>query len=100
MVVRGRDVNSDSMMTIKVSAADLEPLFQQLVQEMETELKLFFTQQPPDVVTHAIEQGIYMTGGGSLLRGMTQLLSDHLQTDVIHSSHATTDVINSFKKIK
>jgi rod shape-determining protein MreB and related proteins len=98
IVVRGRDVNSDLLMTIKISATDFEPFFQQLLEDIMVELRLFFTQQPAEVVTQAVESGLYLTGGASLLRGLQQALAEHMRAEIVVSKQPTLDVILGLKQ--
>lgn len=91
--VRGKDVVTQLSKGVVVSSALFQTRFEQLTQELLEILESFFFGVPSEVVTSALEQGLFLTGGGAQLEGLALTLAHHLHCQVHLSAHPTQDVI-------
>jgi rod shape-determining protein MreB len=92
-VVRGRDVLSSLPTTVHVTADKCTAMFDQLMEELLRGIQEVCQDTPPELITEALDQGIFLTGGGSILPGIGQYLETHLKSPVTLSSSPMEDVI-------
>lgn len=93
IAVRGKHLVTGTPLTVSVSSSLVQAHFNQLTQEMTDELKLFLAQVPAELLTEALEGGLYLTGGGSLLPGLVEKISDSLKSPFSLSTQPTLDVV-------
>ncbi len=70
-----------------------------VIDEMISEFKSFLERIPPQVRTTVSIEGIYLTGGGSRIVGLAQMLSDGLGYSVKASSQKRLCTINGLKEV-
>jgi rod shape-determining protein MreB len=80
MEVKGLDQVSGVPKTLRISAVEIREALQEPIQAICDALKHSLEQTPPELAADIKDRGIVMTGGGSLLRGLPELLRD--QTDL------------------
>lgn len=74
--VRGRNSNTGLPMAIDITSKELlQVLFPEALKIVEA-VKSTIEKAPPELVEDISERGIYMTGGGSLIKGMDKLIAD------------------------
>lgn len=76
MEVRGRDLISGTPKTIEISSSEVRNALRTALNEIVFALKKALEQTPPELVADIIDRGIYLTGGGSLLKGLPDLLME------------------------
>jgi len=75
MEVRGRDLVAGLPRTVHVSSEEIREALAEPVTQIVERVKAVLEQTPPELSADIIERGIWLTGGGALLRGMDKLLS-------------------------
>ena len=90
--VRGRDNVSGLPRTITLKSEDVEPVLNETMMNVVEAAKDVLSKIPPELSADIIDHGIMMTGGGSLLDGMNQLLSENLNIPVNISETPLDDV--------
>jgi rod shape-determining protein MreB len=93
IVVRGKGVLSGIPSTVSVSGSLIRDAFALITQELIDEIKTFTAQVPPELLTAALENGLYITGGGSQLLGVSEMVSQELKTHFTLSKTPEEDVI-------
>ena len=73
--------------------------YQPLVTNLINELKLFLNSASPELVTSALESGIYLTGGGSLVPEIAVGLEETFRVPVTMSLTPQLDVIQGLQKL-
>ena len=73
--VSGRSLLNGLPKDVKVYASELIPVLNSSVQEIIEEIKIIFEKTPPELAADIRRRGIYITGGGALLRGMAENLN-------------------------
>jgi rod shape-determining protein MreB and related proteins len=68
--IRGRDLVSGLPKTIVVSTSELREAIEEPVQAICDAIKFTLDRTPPELAADMMEQGIVITGGGSLLHGL------------------------------
>lgn len=82
MVVKGRDQVSGLLSRIELSSEDVRDAIKEPLKEIADALKDVLEVMPPDLAGDIVENGIVLTGGGSLIRGFDKYLSDIVKLPV------------------
>ncbi|HYD34690.1 MAG TPA: rod shape-determining protein [Vitreimonas sp.] len=93
MVVRGKDLITNLPLTAQVSSQDLGQAFQTLTKELITEMKAVFSQAPAELVASSLENGIFFSGGGSLLSGLGGVIASELRSQACFSPTPYDDIV-------
>jgi rod shape-determining protein MreB len=80
MEVKGRDLLAGLPKTITISSEEIREAISEAVNSIVEKVKGVLLETPPELAADTIETGIYLTGGGALLRGLDRLLE--LQTGI------------------
>ena len=76
MEVRGRDQIAGLPRTVTVTSDEVVVAISDPVQSIVRGVKSVLEQTPPELAADIIDKGMVMTGGGSLLRNLDELLTD------------------------
>ncbi|MGF7009522.1 rod shape-determining protein MreB [Lachnospiraceae bacterium PF1-22] len=76
MIVTGRDVNSGLPREVEVTSGEIERLVVEKANLIIDTIISVLEQAPPEVSVDILERGIILTGGGSLLRGLDELIEE------------------------
>ncbi|WP_104722037.1 rod shape-determining protein [Helicobacter mesocricetorum] len=82
MQVKGRDQVSGLLNTIELTSEDVREAMREPLKEISNALKDVLEQMPPDLAGDIVENGIVLTGGGALIRGLDKYLSDIVKLPV------------------
>jgi rod shape-determining protein MreB len=73
--IRGRDLMTGIPKTIRVSYSEVAFALDKSVSKLEEAVLKALETAPPELSADIYERGIYLTGGGALLRGLSKRLS-------------------------
>ena len=76
MEVRGNDLVRGIPKTIKVSSSEIRTALQEPVSMIFTAVRHALESTPPELASDIVDNGIVMTGGGALLRGLDAALKE------------------------
>ena len=76
--VRGRDQITGLPKTIKLTSKEMREALKEPVGMMINAIRQVVERTPPELVSDIMNKEITMTGGGSLIRGLDQLISSEL----------------------
>lgn len=82
MEMRGRDLLSGLPKEIIVTDAQIREAISRSVATIVQNIKATLEMTPPELVADIYERGIILTGGGSMLRGIEQLISRQAEIPV------------------
>ena len=82
MQVKGRDQVSGLLNSIELTSEDVREAMKETLKEISNALKDVLEQMPPDLAVDIVENGIVLTGGGALIRGLDKYLSDIVKLPV------------------
>ena len=82
MQVKGRDQVSGLLNTIELTSEDVREAIKAPLKEISNALKDGLEQMPPDLAGDIVENGIVLTGGGALIRGLDKYLSEIVKLPV------------------
>jgi len=91
--IRGRDSISGLPRTLTLDSVEIRESLQEPTNLVLEEIKKTLDQTPPELAADIVERGIVMTGGGSLLKGFTKLISKETGVPVILAENPLTCVV-------
>ena len=80
--VRGRDLVSGIPKTIEVSSDEIRQALKDPVNAIVEAVKRCLEQTPPELAADILERGIIVAGGGSLLKGIDQIIRERTNVPV------------------
>lgn len=105
--VRGRDLVSGLPKTVEINAEEIMQALAEPVTSILEAIKICLEKTPPELAADIIDRGIVMAGGGSLLWGLDQLVSEetgmpvHLAEDPLAAvANGTGHVLDNIEVLK
>lgn len=92
MEVKGRHMITGLPVSVMVSSFDVREALQESVRTLVEAVHAILEQTPPELAADIYEHGIVMTGGGSLLRGIDEVISKETQMNVFVADDAISCV--------
>ncbi|MEO0093146.1 MAG: rod shape-determining protein [candidate division WOR-3 bacterium] len=93
MEVKGRDLVSGIPKTIKITGAKIREALEEPVTLIVEAVRLALEKTPPELAADIVDRGIYMAGGGSLLKGLDLLIAEETNLPVYVAANATDCVV-------
>ena len=93
MEVKGRDLVTGLPHTITLSSIEVEEALRESVYKIINAAKSVLEQTPPELAADIIDKGIVVTGGGALVHGFDELLSQELKVPVFVAESPLTCVV-------
>jgi rod shape-determining protein MreB len=81
MKVKGRD-NSGLLSTIELGSEGVRIAIKEPLKEIVSAIKSVLENMPPDLASDIVDNGVIITGGGALIRGLDIYLSDIIKLPV------------------
>ena len=78
VTLRGRDAASGKPNTVEITAADVHNAIQPPLQALVEDIRDAFENIPPELAEDILPQGLYLSGGGALLEGLSDRLGEML----------------------
>jgi rod shape-determining protein MreB len=75
MEIRGRDLVTGLPRTLRVTSDEIRKALSEPVGSILEAIKITLEKTPPELAADIMDRGIVMTGGGSLLKGLDQLVA-------------------------
>ncbi|MFV0289118.1 MAG: rod shape-determining protein [Mycoplasmatales bacterium] len=92
--VRGRDLITGLPKTVSLNETDVCISLTPLISEIVRETKAVLEETAPELSSDIINQGIVITGGGSLLKNLDKLLEKELSVAVYVAEDPLNSVVN------
>ncbi|RXJ54455.1 rod shape-determining protein [Candidatus Marinarcus aquaticus] len=104
--VKGRD-NSGLLSTIELGSEGVRSAIKEPLKDIINVIKNVLENMPPDLAADAVDNGVILTGGGSLIRGLDEYISSIIKLPVRVSkepllavAYGTSEVINDNDLLK
>src|SRR3989339_611271 len=91
-VVRGRDLVTGLQREMTVTDQDGRNAIGHSVEELVEAVKEVLETTPPEIIADVMQRGIYLVGGGALIRGLNTLLNEELKIPVYIASDPLTAI--------
>src|SRR5690625_3373206 len=82
MEIRGRDLLTGLPKTISITAEEIAGSLEDTIQSIIDAVKNTLEKTPPELAADIMDRGIVLTGGGSLLRNLDQVISNETKIPV------------------
>jgi rod shape-determining protein MreB len=82
MQIKGRDLISGLPREIVVTDADIREALHESVSQLVDAAKEVLELTPPEILSDIMRRGVFLTGGGALIRGLDVLIREQLQIPV------------------
>jgi len=91
--VRGRDLISGLPREIELTDQDIRQAVAHSIEELVEAAKEILETTPPEIVSDVMQRGVYLAGGGALIRGLPELLEEVLGIPVKVAQDPLTAVV-------
>ena len=92
-VIKGRDLVSGLPKEITLSDNDIRGAMYQTISYIVDAIREVIESTPPEILTDVMKNGMTLTGGGSLIKGLDTLLEMHLKLPVKIADNPLTSVV-------
>ena len=93
MEVRGRDLLNGLPKSITITDSQVREAISRTINKIIENIKITLETTPPELVADIYEHGIYLTGGGALLRGLDKEIAQATKIPVRVADDALTCVV-------
>jgi len=97
--IRGRDKVTGLPKIIKISKDELREALSEPLRIIANTVKITLEKTPPELISDIMDKGVIMTGGGSLLVGLSELLQEEIGIPTFTSFEPVYCVIKGIGKI-
>lgn len=94
MEVKGRDFSAGLPKTILVSSQEIREALSETVNAIYEAVRNALERCPPELSADLVDRGFVLAGGGALIRGIDQLLSDKTGLPVFQADDPLSAVAN------
>ncbi len=93
MTLRGRNLITGLPEAIEISSVEIREALSGPVSMIVEEIRTGLEETPPELIADLMEQGIALAGGGALLKGLAERLSDETKMHVYVADDPITCVV-------
>ncbi|HUV74711.1 MAG TPA: rod shape-determining protein [Anaerolineae bacterium] len=93
MTLRGRNLITGLPEAVEISSVEVREALSSPVAMIVEEVRTTLEETPPELIADLMEQGIALAGGGALLKGLADRLSDETKMRVYVADDALTCVV-------
>lgn len=90
--VRGRDLVTGLPREVVITDSDIREAIAQSIDSIIESTREVLETTPPEILSDIMHRGLYLVGGGALLKGLSELLSDSLKIPVYVDTDPLTAV--------
>ena len=76
MDVKGRNLLNGLPQNITIASDEIREALKEPVSRVLDAIRVTFEKTPPELAADVIDQGVTLTGGGALLRGLDKLINE------------------------
>jgi rod shape-determining protein MreB len=99
MEVRGRNLITGLPETLEISSVEIRDAINSSLQTIVDTIKDALDEAPPEIIADLFEVGVCLSGGGALLRGLADRLSDELKLRVWLADDPLTCVVRGAETV-
>lgn len=80
--VKGRDLISGLPREVVITDSDIREAISQSIDTLIDGVKEVLETTPPEILSDVMQRGIYLTGGGALIKGLAEIISEYAKIPV------------------
>lgn len=92
-VVRGRDLSTGLPKSLKISAAEIREALTGTISQIISAIQEVLEETPPELLTDIVERGIFLAGGGALIRGLDKKIAEETKLPIYIADDPLTAVV-------
>lgn len=92
-IVRGRDLTTGLPKSLKITASEIREALTPVVSQIVGVIKEILEETPPELLTDIVDRGIFLAGGGALLRGLDKKIAEETKLPVYIADDPLTTVV-------
>ena len=89
--IKGRDLISGLPREVVVTDSDIREAISQSIDTLIESIKEVLEITPPEIVSDIMQRGIYLAGGGALIKGLAEIITEYTKITV----HITQDPLTA-----
>ena len=98
-VVRGRDIETGLPKSLRITEIEVREALAPILAKIVDSIAQVLEESPPELTSDILEHGILLTGGGSILPGLENLIIERTHIPVIRSEDPLTTVVRGAGKV-
>ena len=98
-VVRGRDIETGLPKSLRLTEVEIREALAPVLAQIMEGIADVLQEAPPELTNDILSHGILLTGGGSLLSGLDQLIVERTHIPVILSEDPLTSVVRGTGRV-
>lgn len=99
VLMRGRDLATGLPSSVSISTGEVREAISNTLRIITQGIKDVIEESPPELVGDIVENGIYITGGSSLLKGITNLISKETKMPVVAVDDPFSTLVKGLTKV-
>lgn len=99
VLMRGRDLASGLPSSVSISTGEVREAISNTLRTIIQGIKDVIEESPPELVGDIVENGIYITGGSSLLKGITNLITKETKMPVVAVDDPFSTLVKGLTKV-
>lgn len=93
IVVRGRDLASGLPKSLKITASEIREALTPIITQIISSIQEVLEETPPELLTDIVERGIFLAGGGALIKGLDKRIAEETKLPVYITDDPLTTVV-------
>jgi len=81
-IIKGRDLITGLPKEVVITDADIREAISQSIDTLVEAVREVLETTPPEILADIMHRGIYLTGGGALIKGLDELLHEYIKIPV------------------
>ncbi len=98
-IIRGRDIETGLPKSLRISEIEIREAIGPVVSQIVDAVMEVIEETPPELTADVLERGIMITGGGSMLPGVDELIQERTKIPVISVEDPLTTVVRGTAKL-
>ncbi len=98
-VVRGRDIETGLPKSLRLTEVEIREALAPVLSQILEAISDVLQEAPPELTNDILTHGILLTGGGSMLPGLDQLIIERTKIPVVLSEDPLTSVVRGTGKV-
>lgn len=94
VAVRGRNIKTGLPQIINLSKLDIQQALAEPIEQIIDSVKSVLEDTPPELVSDILESGMYLVGGSSQIKGLSNLLGEQTKIEVNKVEKPSRAVVN------
>lgn len=90
--IRGRDLVTGLPREVVVTDSDIREAMAQSIEHLVESIKEVLETTPPEILSDIMSRGIHLVGGGALIKGLDDVIRDHVKIPVFVADDPLTAV--------